>query len=526
MTSTDPDPAAPRNRGEHELNSGLHRRLTLNSLSNLLRYGVLIVLSFILTPFVVRTLGDSLYGFWIILLSFVGYAGILELGVQTAVVKLVGQHRGAADAEKLSRLLGSAFVFFTVVGLLSALFLAFVLPFLLPHLARHAPAALTSRPLFILIALDAFIIFQNSFLAGVLFGWQLYPAKNFVDIASWTLNAVLLLLFLESEGIVFVAAVKTATDLMALLATLWVVRRVLPGFRLNVRAVSLQTVRELLAFGGRLFISTSTTRVATYAHPLVVSARLSTAATTFFSIPMRLVEYVREITWSLAAGFLPAFSELEARRERDLLRSIYLRYSRYLLVAVMPMYVLLGIYGAAFIGIWIGPEYGTQAFQPILWIAAAALVENVQPLCWRLFIGVGRLDLPVTVSAGASLLSILLGFALAPALGIAGPALAIFVAALVAQVFYTLHASRYLELPVLGLLIKVSLRPLLAGVMAGIPTLILRRMLGADRFSELVLGALVFLAFYLPVSAVIALDKRERAWLRTRLVMLRRVAHV
>ena len=513
-------------KDEREPHSGLHRRLTVNSLSNVLRYGLLIVLSFVLTPYVVRTLGDNLYGFWVVLLSFVGYAGILELGVQTAVVKLVGQHRATGDPDMLSRLLGSAFVFFSVVGLLSALFIAVVLPFLIPHLARHAPAVLTSHPLFLLIALDVFVIFQNSFLTGVLFGWQLYPAKNFVDITSWVMNAVLLLLFLEQGGILFLAAAKTATDLIALLATLWIMRRVLPGFRLNVKAVSLQTVRGLLAFGGRLFISASTTRVATYAHPLVVSARISTAATTFFSIPMRLVEYVREMTWSLAAGFMPAFSELDARREKGLLHSIYLRYSRYLLLATTPMYVLLGIYGAPFIAIWIGPEYGKQAVVPLTWIAAAALVESLQPLYWRLFIGVGKLDFPVTVSACASLLSIALGFVLAPRLGITGPALAIFATALLAQGFYTVHASRYLELPVSRLLAMVSLRPILAGLLAALPALIMKRFLGADRLLEIVLGSLVCLAVYVPLSAIVALDPRERAWLQARVLMLRKFAQV
>jgi O-antigen/teichoic acid export membrane protein len=505
-----------------ETHSKLHRRLTINSLSNLLRYSVSIVLSFLLTPFVVRTLGDALYGFWVVLLSFVGYAGIMEFGVQSAVVKLVGQHRLASNPEKLSRLLGAAFVFFSLIGIVSALFFAGVLPFLLPHIAKNAPAALSSRLLFAVIAIDILIIFQNSFLTGILFGWQLYPAKNLVDISSWVVNAILLFALLKSGDIFFLACVKTATDLGAFLITLWVVRATLPGFRLNVRAARPETVRELLGFGGRLFVSATTTRIAAYAHPLVVSARISTAATAFFSIPVRLVEYAREIGWSLATGFMPAFSELEAQNQTGLLRSIYLRYSKYLLVATMPIYVLLIVYGGDFIGIWIGPDYGKQAAWPVRLIALAALIENLQPLYWRLFIGVGKLDVPVMISASASLASVIVGYILAPQLGITGPALAICITMGLAQILFTVHVSRYLQLPVSKLVGLVSIRPLLTGILIGMLGLLLEHTVGGGTLPAIILGVLVCLLAYAVLAVLIVLESSERTWLRLRASMLRK----
>jgi len=283
-----------------------------------------------------------------------------------------------------------------------------------------------------------------------------------------------------------------------------------------VKAANLQTVRELLGFGGRLFVSATTTRIAAYAQPLVVSARISTAATAFFSIPMRLVEYAREIGWSLATGFMPAFSELEAQNQTGLLRTIYLRYSRYLLLVAMPIYMLLIAYGADFIAIWIGPEYGKAAVWPIRLIAAAALFENLQPLYWRLFIGVGRLDLPVTISAIASLASVTAGYILAPQLGIIGPALAICVTAFLAQILFTAHASRYLELPAHRFFGFVVLRPFLVGIVLLVVALMLERTLGGHSLTQIALGVLVCLAGYVPLAGLIALDGGERDWVRDR----------
>jgi len=495
----------------------LHRRLTLNSLANLSRYLFSILLSFFLTPFVVKTLGNSLYGFWVILLSFVGYAGILELGMQPAVVKIVGQYRGRGDHDGMAEPLGAAFVFFLAVGLLSALFFGLALAPLLPHLVKQAPPELGSHLLLGIIAVDVLIIFLNTFFTGVLYGWQLYPLKTLVDILCWSLNAVVLFVYLGRGGLLLLAASKTITDVAGLVATLVLIRRQVPGFRLSLRSVRPSALRGLLGFGGRLFISASTTRVATYAHPLVVSSRISSAATAFFAIPIRLVDYVREIGWALATGFMPAFSELEARQERSAMRSVYLRYSRYILIATLPMYVILFVYGRDFIGLWIGPEYGRRAALPLVFVTAAALVENLQPLYWRLFIGIGRLDFSVLVSALASLLSVVMGFLLIPTLDIGGPALGILVAGVIAQGFFIVHASRYLEMLPPELLGMIALRPLVAGALLFALTFSLKHLWGADRMLTIGAGSLVAVVGYSILVWWITVDHDERQWLRGRL---------
>ena len=496
--------------------SGLHRRLTFNSLANLSRYIFSILLSFFLTPFVVKTLGNSLYGFWVILLSFVGYAGILELGMQPAVVKIVGQHRGHSDPDRMAELLGAAFVFFLAIGVLSALFFGLALAPLLPHLVKQAPPELGSRLLLSIIAVDVLLIFLNTFFTGVIYGWQLYTVKTAVDIVVMSLNAVVLFIYLGRGGLLLLAASKAITDLGGLLATLVLIRRQIPGFRLSLRGVNVSALRGLLGFGGRLFVSASTTRVATYAHPLVVSSRISSAATAFFAIPVRLVDYVRELGWALAAGFMPAFSELEARQERSALRSVYLRYSRYILIATLPIYVLLFVYGRDFISIWIGPEYGRRAALPLLFVTGAALVENLQPLYWRLFIGIGRLDLSVAVSAGASLASIVIGFLLVPVLDIGGPALAILITGTVSQILFLHHAAKYLKLSSGGLAATIAARPLAAGGLLLVLAWTLKHTWGGNTLLEIAAGAVVSLAVYVILVWWITVDGDERAWLRGR----------
>ncbi|HET9233202.1 MAG TPA: polysaccharide biosynthesis C-terminal domain-containing protein, partial [Candidatus Eisenbacteria bacterium] len=128
-----------------------------------------------------------------------------------------------------------------------------------------------------------------------------------------------------------------------------------------------------------------------------------------------------------------------------------------------------------------------------------------------------RLDRPVAISASCSLASIVIGFLLVPRLGITGPALAILVTALLAQILFLRHAAHHLDQGVSTYLGTVALRPFVASAVVALIAILMKDILGANRFLELGLGVLASLLAYVPIAYVLALDAKERQWLRGRL---------
>ena len=524
--ATSTGPGAPADGTVHRPDgalsrAGMHRRLTVNSISNVSSYLVSLAVSFALTPFIIRNLGDSLYGFWVLLLSFIGYASILEMGVQPAVVKLVGHYKARGDIPKLHELLSAALLFFLAAGGIAGLVLVAVLPPLVPRFVSDLAQVPHLRWLFAVLAADAVVMFMTYLFAGILYGWQMYYAKNLIDIGTWLANALLLVLFLRQGGILALAASKLATDLVALSAIVSVCRRVFPQLRLQRRAVHRGSFRELLGFGSRIFVSATTSRLATHAQPMIISAVLSSAATAFYYIPARLVDFGRQMTWGLTTGFMPLFSELHSLEERALLESIYLRYSRYVLLVILPILVLLLVFGPPFIVFWLGPERGPEYAErgrPVLHLlAAAALVENLQPLLWRFFIGVGHLDFLVKVSAASSGLVVLAGIVLVKPFGLAGIAASVLVGAAVSQVVFAQHTCRFLGLPLLAFLRRVHLRPLLAAGLGLGAAAALARALGTGSILSLAAGATSTCLAYGAVVWLLALWPEERRWVVVRI---------
>ncbi|HUK92196.1 MAG TPA: hypothetical protein VLZ81_17480, partial [Blastocatellia bacterium] len=94
-------------------------RIINNVLMNWLAFAVTLLSGFLMSPFLVRHLGDSVYGVWVLIGSLAGYLGLLDLGVTTSIVKYVADHRAHGNQESMNRVVSGGLAIYSVVGLIS-----------------------------------------------------------------------------------------------------------------------------------------------------------------------------------------------------------------------------------------------------------------------------------------------------------------------------------------------------------------------------------------------------------------------
>ena len=100
--------------------------LAVNAISNWVSLGVEIAVGFFVTPIVIGTLGTTYYGIWTLMSNVLGYYGLLDLGISSAIVRYAARYAGLNDHHSLNRVANTAMIVFTFIG-----FLVFVLSFVL-----------------------------------------------------------------------------------------------------------------------------------------------------------------------------------------------------------------------------------------------------------------------------------------------------------------------------------------------------------------------------------------------------------
>ena len=65
-----------------------------------------------LTPYVLHRLGDEAFGVWILTTNLVGYYGILDAGVRSAIIRYVSRHKELNEPDRVNEVVASAFYYY------------------------------------------------------------------------------------------------------------------------------------------------------------------------------------------------------------------------------------------------------------------------------------------------------------------------------------------------------------------------------------------------------------------------------
>ena len=76
------------------------------------------IVGLFLTPFIIRSLGQSEYGLYILLGSFVGYISLLDFGLSNTIVRFVAKYRANNDTIGEKNFLGTVLIIYVLISFL------------------------------------------------------------------------------------------------------------------------------------------------------------------------------------------------------------------------------------------------------------------------------------------------------------------------------------------------------------------------------------------------------------------------
>ncbi len=91
------------------------------------------LVSLLIMPFVVHALGDRMYGIRTLVATFVGYYGLVELGLSQAITRYLARSLGSLNPEKCNRVFNTSLGIYLALGgvvLVATVVLAAIAPLL------------------------------------------------------------------------------------------------------------------------------------------------------------------------------------------------------------------------------------------------------------------------------------------------------------------------------------------------------------------------------------------------------------
>ena len=190
-----------------------------NVLSNWAAFVFSAVVSFFLSPFVVRSLGPESYGLWVLLGSLVGYLGLLLWGSRRAVTRFVAKHYAENRARHSSAAVSSGIVLFGGLGVLAVL-VATVMALIAP-LAFEVPQELKGqvRVGVLIGGVNIAVALIGGVFGGVVAARQRFDISSGIEIVVTGIRSIAVVVALSNGyGLVALAVIQLVWSVMTVCA--------------------------------------------------------------------------------------------------------------------------------------------------------------------------------------------------------------------------------------------------------------------------------------------------------------------
>jgi O-antigen/teichoic acid export membrane protein len=436
-----------------------HPSLKINAISNWAAFCINILVGVMLTPYIIRSIGKDDYGIWVLVGSFVGYYGLLNLGVGTALLRYVARYSAKNNEEKLNEVVSTAMAVFSLTGIV--VFIASVI--LGPTLSEFFELSLGMRDDFVrvvgVVGLSTGISFAGSIFGTIVMGCERFILANMAGISANVLRAGLVIMFMEfNANVVGVAYATLMTTLYEIIVNAYIARHVAPNIRPSYFSANAGMLKELILFGGVATVISLADIMRSNLDHVVVAKFVGIEYVAIYGIGLLLLRYIVRIITTGMSVLTPRFAKLDGINATRNMQELFLKsltISGFMAFGAAMCAIIFGKYVIIW---WVGPEFADSATILAILSCSSAIAIAQNPAIGLMY-AINKHHYYATATMIEALANLGLSIYLANIYGMLGVALGTLISmSIVKAIAMPIYVSRLIKIPWLDY-IKTLLKP-------------------------------------------------------------------
>ena len=319
-------------------------------------------LGLLFIPVFVRYLGDAQYGLWVLVNAIAGYAGLLDLGLATAVVKSVAEYRVHGARDQMNEFLSTLCALYLGLCVIALAGTAVVI-IGFGRLFTVSPEQLAvARTLLAIVGSGVALSFPVSLSGGILAGYQRYDVLNWLAIGNLVLGMGSILIVLwAGYGIVAVAVAHVGAMAVTHAIRIYAAFRIHPGLSIHLGRFRFAHVRRIRSYSLFLSLQAGLAQLVLKTDEIVIGMFLPVAAITPYAVGMKLNNAVRTLGQQLVSTLFPVAAQLHGERDNARLSRLVIDGTRMTLGIGLPTALSVLVLADPLLRVWMGPGYETAA---------------------------------------------------------------------------------------------------------------------------------------------------------------------
>jgi O-antigen/teichoic acid export membrane protein len=450
------------------LAQSLSSKIVRNTLFNIIgRFWQIFVL-LLLAPYIIGHIGIERFGLWAIVGVFTSYLGLLDFGVGTGFVKFISEFYVKREFKKLNEVFNTGALYYLIFSVLIVVLVFFSIDWVLAFL--NIPPDIYSDALFVIktavliyLVLNILLMFKS-----ILEGLQRMDVVNGIQIASSVPLVVGTIMFLEfGYGIRGLIINNLIVYLFITFLLIFFSLRVLPQIRFGSSYITGSMFKRLFAFGVHLQATKLSTLINFQMDHLILARFIGIGSVAFYQLGSRISWYTRSFPELLLSALTPAVAELQARDRFERIYELFLRASKYVVLAAISIMVFVALNASLIMHVWMGGSGFDKSALVVQILLFGYFFNIVFGVVSPVVLGIGRPEIRMKAALFSAVMNLVLSIGLVIRFGFLGAPFGTAIAMSVASFYYIIAFHKHMKKPVFPYFCKVFVIPLLAVLAAG-----------------------------------------------------------
>ena len=426
------------------------RKLTVGSVLRVVSLVSTGLVSILLMSFIVRSLGDRMYGLWSLVATLVGYYGLLDLGLSSAVSRYVASALGEGNEEQCNRVFNTALGLFSLIAM-ALIIIGTVTAILAPLFCKNPNDAIAFKKVILILTFSLALGFPIRVYIGVLESHLRFDTIAGLELLSLGFRTALVVgTLLMGFGVIGLAWATLFSGIPSAVLYVYFSHRELPFLHVSKTYWGRSTAKFLLSYSAFSAITAMADTIRFEVDSVVVAAYLGLAAVTHYRVASVLVQSFTGLMLAFVGVFSSVFSRLEGAGNDQGVKSTFFFASK--LSMCVSSFVGFGLiaWGKPFIVRWLGHQY-LDAYPCLAIMALGFTFSHWQGASVRLFYGLSKHKVYALLTSAEAFGNLVLSLLLVRKYGMFGVAFGTFLPMAVVKLFIQpLYTCYVLSIPYLN----------------------------------------------------------------------------
>lgn len=431
---------------------------------------IVLILNFLIIPFIIGKLGIELYGSaWVIGILIIASAPLIDFGLGAASIKYISEYHAIGRYDKINSLVSTGIFYYFIFGVvlfLVALFFGKNIIYMI-----GVPTVYLFDAYFVMLISTLILVINNTLspLTSVLNSLQRMDISNKIGIFTAVINIIQIIAVLSSNlGIKGLIIGYLIVNCISAFLFIYFSFKLLPQLKPRFSLVDKQTFKLIWDFGINLQISRLSQIVVLQFDRIFALRYFGSSSAAFYEIAAKISNLARTIPLVLTSAIMPASSEMDARRENDKLKILFERGSKYIIVIGLLLLGYIFMMSQIIIQTWLGKTVsmdGIMTASMVLKILIVGYFINVSTgIASSIAAGINRTDIERNVGL-YSFVSPVLTILLINSLGYYGIALSTGILLILGSLYYMIQFTKAIKAQLIAFM-KLFLKPMISLLVA------------------------------------------------------------